>query len=189
MQNRPATSSTASISRTVTLLVRFQVSPPNSIHNRRLTPRSSIIPPAREDGQVKRGPGGPQGEFRTPQETARYRLTIRRVRRWLSDSDSTIWGPVFSTFIPDDFGRKAGAGSNEGQATLRWPHAKQHAASHAKAASDRAGDRLTMATIVISLISSVQYGRIQILSRLAGGFGHPSPLNYGLLSRSLFCHD
>lgn len=40
----------------------------------------SIISPAREDGQVKRGLGGPQGEFRTPQEATRHRLTFRRAR-------------------------------------------------------------------------------------------------------------
>jgi hypothetical protein len=38
----------------------------------------SIISPAREDGQVKRGLGGSQGKLRTPQEATRDRLTIRR---------------------------------------------------------------------------------------------------------------
>lgn len=41
-----------------------------------LTHPGSTIPPAREDGQVKRGPRGSQGEFSAAQEAARHRLTI-----------------------------------------------------------------------------------------------------------------
>ena len=42
------------------------------------TNSSSPIPPTRQDGQVKTGPGGTQGEFRAAQEAARYRITYRR---------------------------------------------------------------------------------------------------------------
>lgn len=41
-----------------------------------LTQSCSTVPPAREDGQVKRGPRGTQGEFSAAQEAARHRLTI-----------------------------------------------------------------------------------------------------------------
>ena len=46
-----------------------------------LTRIHSSISPAREDGQVKRGARGSQGEFSSAQETARYRLTFRRACR------------------------------------------------------------------------------------------------------------
>lgn len=60
-------------------------------------PPCSSIPPAREDGQVKRGPRRPQGEFSSAQEAARYRLTIRRACWRLADSTShpTVCRPVF----------------------------------------------------------------------------------------------
>jgi hypothetical protein len=51
-----------------------------------LTNTSSIVPPARQDGQVETGPRGTQGEFRAAQEAARYRITTRRA---CSSSTST----------------------------------------------------------------------------------------------------
>ncbi|OAA61225.1 pre-mRNA branch site protein [Niveomyces insectorum RCEF 264] len=56
---------------------------------------------AREDGQVKRGPRGPQGEFSAAQETARHRLTIRRACDPPADDNQTASvvaprRPVFS---------------------------------------------------------------------------------------------
>jgi hypothetical protein len=38
---------------------------------------SSSLPPARKDGQVKRGPRCPPRKFSSVEETTRYRLTIR----------------------------------------------------------------------------------------------------------------
>ncbi|KAH8197941.1 hypothetical protein TruAng_007891 [Truncatella angustata] len=53
---------------------------------------------AREDGQVKRGPRGPQGEFSSAEAEARHRLTIRRAcgrsPDWHSTSTSSIVKPV-----------------------------------------------------------------------------------------------
>ncbi|KAK1729288.1 uncharacterized protein BDZ83DRAFT_606064 [Colletotrichum acutatum] len=46
------------------------------IHTNLMT---SSVSPAREDAQVKRGPRGSSGSFSAAQDTARYRLTIRRV--------------------------------------------------------------------------------------------------------------
>lgn len=45
----------------------------------------SPLPPAREDGQVERGPRGPQGEFSAAQEATRHRLTITEPCRQAPD--------------------------------------------------------------------------------------------------------
>lgn len=46
---------------------------------------NSAVSSTRQDGQVERGPRIPQGEFRTAEEAARYRITNRRACG--SDSD------------------------------------------------------------------------------------------------------
>ncbi len=70
----------------------------------------STIPPAREDGSHKRGPGRPQGEFRTPQAAARDRLTVRRACGQPSESTQLVWRPVISD-IPLRHDDKRGFGA------------------------------------------------------------------------------
>ena len=78
MRSRPATSSTASTSRTVTLSVRhlLGICAPGNFRLLTFDTHSSISS-AREDGQVKRGSRGSSGIISSAQEAARYRLTIR----------------------------------------------------------------------------------------------------------------
>jgi len=54
-----------------------------------ITNRFSLIPPARQDGQVERGYRGSQGQFRAAQKTARYRITNRRAGGETSLAPST----------------------------------------------------------------------------------------------------
>ena len=110
---------------------------------------SSIIPPAREDGQVKRGHGDPQGEPRTPQEAARYRLTIRRVYRTPPDN-SKVCRPVFSSAFLGQVGfGETEAKPQERQAEFRRPPERttSHAALRAQATADGAGGVLVWRTI------------------------------------------
>lgn len=57
----------------------------------------SALPPARQDGPIKRGPRSPSGIFSSAQTTARYRLTIRPAFRQPAEKDNNLvcW-PVFS---------------------------------------------------------------------------------------------
>lgn len=64
-------------------------------HVQRLTV-PSIIPPARQDDSHKRGHGRPQGELRTPQAAAWYRLTVRRAFEQPPETTQNVWRPVFS---------------------------------------------------------------------------------------------
>jgi hypothetical protein len=111
-----------------------------------LTRWRSIIPPARQDDPHKRGPGRPQGEFRTPQAAARDRLTVRRACGQPSESTQLVWRPVFSDIsLRDDkggFGAKsAKVDRQKGQGGYR--HARtQDASLRAQATSDGARVRL-----------------------------------------------
>jgi len=110
----------------------------------------STIPPAREDGSHKRGPGRAQGEFRTPQAAARDRLTVRRACGQPSESTQLVWRPVISDIsLRHDDKRGFGAPSAkvaqvdppEGQTEHHGPRAPD-ASLCAQAAPYGAGMRL-----------------------------------------------
>lgn len=109
----------------------------------------STLSSARQDGQDKRGPRGSQGKFRTHQEAARDRLTVRRACGQLSGSTSTVWRPVYYAIITS-FQGKGGFGPRaedetdrqEGQARRQHTRAQVHASLRTEASPHSARMRL-----------------------------------------------
>lgn len=120
----------------------------------------SSLPPARKDEQDKRGPGRPQGEFRTPQTAARDRLTVRRACGQPSESTFLVWRPVFSDNCHLD-DKQGGVGAScakvnpqERQSGSRLNALTQDASLRAQAAANRARVRLGTAPILLALLGS-----------------------------------
>lgn len=141
----------------------------------------STLPPTREDDADKRGPGRPQGEFRTSQEAARHRLTVRRACGQPSESSPTVWRPVYSDISLRNDQRGFGAARaqvdpQERHAECRQPR-MEDASLRAEAASH--GARVRIAKTLLLSVYHLDDSNVHPPYRR-----HPDSEAYGLRSGS-----
>jgi len=125
----------------------------------------STVPPAREDGQDKRGSRRPEREFRTYQEAARYRLTVRRACGQPSET-TIVWRPVYFDIIAS-FQVKGGSSPcaeistacQEGPARNGWTCTKLNASLRTQASSNgtrvRLNDMITIQLVFLELLERI----------------------------------